>query len=101
MVLQPLVENAFKHALAGRTSGAKLEVTARRQGDELVLTVRDNGPGVTRPVGTGIGIKNTTDRLHALYGNRYRFSLRNRDDGAGAVAEVTLPYHLEPEVQGG
>jgi signal transduction histidine kinase len=101
MVLQPLVENAFKHGLAGRTSGAKLEVTARRQGDELVLTVRDNGPGVTQPVGTGIGIKNTTDRLHALYGDRYRFSLRNRDDGAGAVAEVTLPYHLEPEVQGG
>lgn len=93
MILQPLVENAFKHGLSETPSGARVEVSARRVGEELVLEVRDNGAGVGSP-GNGIGIQNTRDRLNALYGDHYRFSLRNRDDGTtGAVAEVALPYH--------
>jgi len=100
MILQPMVENAFKHGLSETPSGGRVEISARRLGDELILEVKDNGPGV-REQGTGngeqgIGVQNTRDRLHALYGDRYRFSLRNRDDGVtGAVAELALPYHTE------
>jgi LytS/YehU family sensor histidine kinase len=95
MILQPLVENAFKHGLAETPVGACVEVSAQRVGDELVMRVRDNGGGITGS-GTGIGIQSTRSRLEALYEGRYRFTLRNRDDGTtGAVAEVALPYHTE------
>jgi two-component sensor histidine kinase len=95
MILQPLVENAFKHGLSETTAGARIEVSARRAGDELVLQVCDNGTGVTNDT-PGIGIGNTLSRLEALYGGQYRFSLGNRDDGLqGAQAEITLPYHTE------
>ena len=100
MILQPMVENAFKHGLSETPSGGRVEISARRSGDELVLEVRDNGTGVT-DAGAGIGVQNTRDRLHALYGDRYRFDLRNRDDGqAGAVAEIALPYHTEVSTRG-
>lgn len=47
LVLQPLVENAFKHGFAGNRSGSReLTVTAERQGDALLLTVLDNGRGI-------------------------------------------------------
>lgn len=100
MILQPLVENAFKHGLSSMSSGARVEVSARRIADDLVLQVRDNGAGVGE-IETGIGIQNTLDRLHALYGDNYRFSLRDRDDGtSGAVAEVALPYHTSVTLRG-
>lgn len=110
MILQPVVENAFKHGLSGMSSGARLEVSARRVGDELVFRIQDNGVGtghgrrgtgderqVTGEFGSpGIGIQNTRGRLHALYGDNYRFSLRDRDDGiSGAIAEIALPYHTD------
>lgn len=104
MILQPVVENAFKHGLSGMSSGARLDVIARRVGEELVLQVRDNGAGIgNRESGieSGIGIQNTRHRLHALYGDRYRFSLRNRDDGvSGALAEIALPFHTQVHPRG-
>jgi two-component sensor histidine kinase len=98
MVLQPLVENAFKHGLSEMTAGARLEVSAQRIGDELILEVRDNGRGVVpSTTDSGIGLRNTVDRLQALYADAQSFTLRNRDDGTlGAVARVALPYHTRP-----
>lgn len=95
MILQPLVENAFKHGLSGMPSGARLQVSARRDGDALVLRVTDNGPGpaATAP---GLGIRITTDRLQALYGTAQRFTLARDVDGPGAAAEIRLPYHTSP-----
>jgi sensor histidine kinase YesM len=95
MILQPIVENAFEHGLAGMETGARIEVRVRRSGEDLVLTVRDNGagPGDSEP---GIGIPNTMSRLAALYGTAQKFELRKAHDGPGAVAEITLPYHELP-----
>jgi LytS/YehU family sensor histidine kinase len=95
LILQPLVENAAKHGV-GRTAGAsRIEITASRDRDQLVLTVRDTGPGL--PAGAagardGIGLSNTRARLAQLYGDQARFGLRNAD-GGGAIAEVRLPFH--------
>ena len=99
MILQPLAENAFKHGLSEKTSGARLEVTAQRVGDDVVLRVRDNGRGPTGNAAestSGIGVRNTMERLEALYGANQRFSLRRDGETSGGVAEVTLPFHLQP-----
>jgi sensor histidine kinase YesM len=70
-------------------------VTAARSGRDIVLTVRDNGPGLVAPRGEGggLGLRNTMARLERLYGPRQRLTLRPAVDGPGTVAEVVLPYH--------
>jgi signal transduction histidine kinase len=100
MILQPMVENAFKHGLSETPSGGRVEVSARREDNELVLEIKDNGIGI-RDQDPGIGMQNTRDRLHALYGDDYRLDLRNRDDGTtGAIAVIGVPYHIEVAARG-
>jgi two-component system, LytTR family, sensor kinase len=93
-VLQPLVENALRHGIARRADAGLLEISARREGGELVLTVRDDGPGLsTEPTPSrGVGLANTRARLAALYGGRASLDVANAESG-GVVATVRLPYH--------
>lgn len=104
MILQPLVENAMKHAV-GRTSAAsRIDITARRSDDSLVLTVCDTGPGsngADAPVGepgTGIGLRNTRARLEAIYGGEYSLELAQRAAG-GTDAMIRLPYHTAADLR--
>ena len=101
-VLQPLVENAIRHGLAKRVSASRLEIVARREGDELVLSVTDDGPGPDGdpvPTAEGVGLGNTRERLATLYGGRARLELEPTPEG-GARATVRLPYR-ELEFAGG
>ncbi len=95
-LLQPLVENALRHGLAKRVDATLLRIEARREGDELVLTVTDDGPGpdgrAAEP-GEGVGLGNTRERLQTLYGDRSRLQLTRTPEG-GAVATVRIPYHV-------
>jgi len=93
-ILQPLVENALRHGIARRGEAGLLEITAHREGDTLVLTVRDDGPGLgpEGPGATGVGLANTRARLAALYGGRGSLEIANAA-GGGAVATIRLPYH--------
>ncbi len=93
-ILQPLVENALRHGLAGRSALTAVTVDALREGDDLVLRVTDNGPGIGahRP---GIGLSNTSERLSTLYGERGRLTLAT-PPGGGTRAEVRLPFHEHP-----
>ena len=97
-LLQPLVENALRHGIAKRADGGVVEISAERDGDMLVLSVRDNGPGVTMPVdpgangGNGLGLANTRERLTTLYGARATLELR-ATPGEGTRTVVRLPYH--------
>jgi LytS/YehU family sensor histidine kinase len=98
LILQPLVENALKHGANAIDEAGKIDVDARRVGDRVVLSVRDNGPGPGDAVDLGVGLRNTIDRLEQLYGSHgdaYGFSLHPAD-GGGTVAEVTLPFHVAP-----
>lgn len=92
-ILQPLVENAIRHGMDPVTFMAKIEVSARIEADRLLLTVKDNGPGLdsTVPLREGIGLRNTRERLSRLYRDRQRFSLENAN-GGGALATLLLPY---------
>jgi signal transduction histidine kinase len=75
-----------------------VEIAGRREGETLVLTVRDDGPGLEEMAGSagGVGLSNTRARLEALYGERASLVVTNAE-GGGAIATVRLPYHEATE----
>jgi len=85
LLLQPLVENALKYAIAPSETGGTLHIGARLIGQRLLLHVADDGPGVPSGVtigeGRGVGIRNTRERLNVLYGDRARFASHNTEPG--------------------
>ena len=69
MILQPLVENSVKYAVAASRRTITVTVAAREEFGRLVLEVRDDGPGVPASAGGhGIGLANVRDRLAARFG---------------------------------
>jgi two-component system LytT family sensor kinase len=92
LVLQPLVENTFRHGLAMVQTTGRVAVRAVRDDGDLVLTVRDNGRGPAGEVREGVGLTNTRARLTQLYGARQRLAL-TAAEGGGAVVEIRVPYH--------
>jgi two-component system LytT family sensor kinase len=96
LVLQPLVENAFRHGLAQMQTVGRVAVRVVRDDGDLVLTVRDNGRGPANPVREGVGLTNTRARLTQLYGTRQLLALTEAE-GGGALVEVRLPYHTTPQ----
>ncbi|MEO7458130.1 MAG: ATP-binding protein, partial [Gemmatimonadaceae bacterium] len=98
MILQPIVENAIKHGAERIVADARIEISATREGDDVVIRVRDNGPGVTpaaEGARTGVGLGNSRARLEQLYGGGQRLTVNTHPDG-GAVAEMRVPYHVQP-----
>jgi two-component system LytT family sensor kinase len=93
LLLQPLVENAIKHAVSRSVNGATVIISARRADGHLWLTVADDGPGsaAREPSARGVGLTNTRDRLRVLYGARHGFEMRNRPEG-GFEVRLGLPY---------
>jgi LytS/YehU family sensor histidine kinase len=96
LVLQPLVENAFRHGLALVQTVGRVAVRVVRDDGDLVLTVRDNGRGPAKEVHEGVGLTNTRARLTQLYGARQRLAL-TAAEGGGALVEVRFPYHTTPQ----
>jgi signal transduction histidine kinase len=96
LLLQPLVENVVKHAVAKDARPVHAEVRAHRRGDELVVEISDDGPGLVPaapgPRREGIGLANTRARLRRLYGDQHGLTLEGRP-GGGTRVVVTLPYH--------
>lgn len=81
MLLQPLVENAIKYAIAPSVSGGTITISSRINDNSLVLSVQDDGHGQKQSIhvkdgsGAGIGMKNTRERLTSFYGNRHSLEL--------------------------
>jgi two-component system sensor histidine kinase AlgZ len=92
-LLQPLVENAIRHNPAGER--IEVTVSVNREGDELVLRIVDNGPGMTGATSDGIGLSNTRERLHQLYGAAGRLDFSNGSDG-GLTVTIRLPFETLP-----
>ena len=89
-VLQPLVENAIRHGLAGRSAAGTIRIRAAVENDDLMVCVSDDGVGLARAArpGRGIGLANVRERLSILYGND---RLRLLDGPGGVTAEVRVP----------
>ena len=90
--LQHLVENAVRHGIARRSDAGSLVVTARRAGNMLELSVRDDGPGPNgSTLHAGHGLENTRERLRTLYGDVASLELVAVEP-QGALARLRIPY---------
>jgi two-component system LytT family sensor kinase len=94
LILQPLVENAIKHAIAPSETGGKISVLASLQGRFLILDVVDTGPGMdihrSQNKRVGIGLKNTAERLKEFYNEDYELQMENCSDG-GLLVRLKVP----------
>ena len=108
-MLQPVVENAYSHGLKSREEGGRILLRAWMQGKVLVLTVADNGKGMTaeeldavqtkiaqsEQTGRSIGLGNISRRIGMLYpGGKMQVYSRA---GHGTVVRFELPQTQQPE----
>ena len=91
-ILQPIVENALEHGVSRAAGAGEITIAARRDGDRVILTVRDNGPGISENVSSGgVGVANTRERIEHLYGDQGKLMLAPAAEG-GTIAEILIPF---------
>ena len=76
LILQPIIENSMKYAIAESEAGGTVRVKASTSEGGLLLEVSDTGPGMDTQQGEqsrGVGLQNTLDRLETLYGSKFAF----------------------------
>ena len=83
-------ENAIKHGLARRGGQGRIWISARAEGPVLLLTLRDNGPGLREDASPGIGLANTRRRLEALYPGAHSLTLAPAPEG-GCEVRLRIP----------
>ncbi|MAK71708.1 MAG: sensor histidine kinase [Idiomarinaceae bacterium] len=96
LLLQPLIENAIKYAMAKVEPVGVLQLQAWQHQNELLIRLCDNGPEAPEHPelllkNSGVGLQNTRDRLHALYGKRFNLTMK-RNQPQGLCVEIKLPY---------
>lgn len=91
LLLQPIVENAIKHGVAHISQQAWLRITTESSDARLRFIIEDNGPGPPEDAHMGgVGLRNTRERLSAIYGDAASLTLSKREEG-GARAVFDLP----------
>ncbi len=110
LALQPLVENAVRHGLSGRTDGGTITIVASDAGPDCVISVEDDGVGMDPDLlrsgeldavtsGSGgsstseaahVGLANVDDRLRAAFGNDYGLVVETAP-GAGTKVSMRVP----------
>ncbi|MDY5008553.1 MAG: sensor histidine kinase [Candidatus Fournierella merdipullorum] len=105
LIVQPLLENAIYHGMAGCEEDGRITVTARRDGSDLVIDVADNGTGMppevverlldesqpqTRSSGSGIGVRNVHRRIRLTFGEQYGLEVFSEPD-EGTTVRIRLP----------
>jgi hypothetical protein len=94
LLLQPLVENAVKHGIAGRLDGGTLTLVTKRSGGRVSIVIENPaGPETAgaRPEGTGLGLANVARRVEASWGSAGRFAARRVDSTFRAEIELPAP----------
>ena len=98
MILQPLAENAIKHAIAVQEQGGKITISVQRFADDLLISVADNGPGADIINGnlhreSGVGLVNTRERLQALYHDKFSLVV-SHNQPSGVKVNIRMPFEL-------
>ena len=99
MILQPLAENAIKHAIAVQEQGGSITISVNRFADDLLIEVADNGPGADIINGnlhreSGVGLVNTRERLQALYNEKFSLVVSNNQP-TGVKVNLRMPFQLK------
>lgn len=104
LILQPLVENAIYHGMEFMDGDGEIEITVRQVEKVLCIRLRDNGPGMppdvvqsllagNHPVsrrGSGIGVKNVSERIQLYFGKEYGLEILSEPD-RGTEIIITMP----------
>jgi two-component system, LytTR family, sensor kinase len=101
MILQPLVENSIKHGIAPKVGGGCIILRSQRENGRTVIEVEDNGLGMGDARldqslgaggenGSGIGLRNVSERLRVIYGDQAGVQLTS-EPGRGTVARIEIP----------
>ncbi|MCJ8295975.1 MAG: histidine kinase [Colwellia sp.] len=98
MILQPLAENAIKHAIAVQEQGGKITISVQRFANDLLIEVADNGPGADIINGnlhreSGVGLVNTRERLQALYHEKFSLVV-SHNQPSGVKVNIRMPFEL-------
>lgn len=99
MLLQPLIENSIKYAVADREQGGKIQISAKVFAGDLMIEVKDDGPGIEMEDGAlpefrGVGIKNIRERLQELYGPAHSCRISEALPH-GLKIEIRIPFEVE------
>lgn len=87
-VVLTLVENAIAHGIEPQLRGGRIDIAARQANGRLVVSVRDDGPGLAPGCADGVGLSNTRRRLLSVFPTA---TLTLADAAPGCVATLTLP----------
>ena len=104
ITVQPLIENAIYHGLDRMVDEGHIEISAKTATDDpndIIITVADNGIGMTeeqcrkillkeRSDSSGIGVKNVNDRLKIYFGEKYGITIESELD-VGTTVMVRIP----------
>jgi len=110
MILQPIIENYFKYGFDDRTDTGRITITTIVEQNELIISIKDNGKGVTQERlqeiysyfhseknlgnGSNIGLKNVYARLKLYYHDQATLQLQNNEEG-GFLVTMKLPTDLK------
>ena len=105
LIIQPILENAIYHGCASAEDDGVIRVTARREGEDLLIDVEDNGLGMrpevaeslldedrpeVRTSGSGIGVRNVHQRIALTFGMGYGLTIFSEPD-EGTLVRLRLP----------
>lgn len=95
LLLQPLAENAIRHAIAEKIAPGHLGVSVRGDGPWLRLEIRDDGDGRSTAPRHGTGLANIRSRLEVLFGDDFAMELDSSGPEGGTRARLRLPLRRE------
>jgi sensor histidine kinase YesM len=98
LILQPIVENAVKHGLAPKKEGGKIKISVKKEGENVVIRITDNGvgmdikklPDIMGGERGGIGLGNTNERLKRYYNTQIKAVSR---PGEGTEVTIVIPMN--------
>lgn len=111
LVLQPILENAINYGVGDMDGDGEIRVTAKQENGTVILSVSDNGVGMTQEEvhlvltdssrlhkhGSGVGLVNVNNRIQILFGKEYGLSVESEPDEGTTVAIriPAVPYTKE------
>lgn len=104
LVLQPILENAINYGVSAMDDCGEIMVTGRKEGDDIILAVSDNGIGMSKEEaelvltdsnrvhkhGSGVGLVNVNNRLQILFGKGYGLRVESEPD-EGTTVSLCIP----------